>query len=192
RGGAAFPEPLFRQRHRERSPVRLTHAGALDHRRDARRDRRGGKDHRRAGRAMTRILSIPAGADFLETLAEAFLDGRIVPGFAYDGDPLALASATIYVPTRRAARALRSAFADRLGGAAAILPTIRPLGEFDEDAALFEGDGADELALAPAMENLDRILLLAPLVQAWKRRLPAHVADLFGEDVVVPASLADA
>ena len=141
---------------------------------------------------MTRVLSIPAGVDFLGTLAEALLDGRIVPGFSYDGDPLALASATIYVPTRRAARALRSAFADRLGGTAAILPTVRPLGEFDEDAVLFEGDGADELALAPAMENLDRILLLAPLVQAWKRRLPAHVADLFGEDIVVPASLADA
>lgn len=141
---------------------------------------------------MTRVLSIRAGADFLDTLAGAFLDGRIVPGFAYDGDPLALASATIYVPTRRAARALRGAFAQRLGGAAAILPTVRPLGEFDEDAALFEGGGADELALAPAMDNLDRTLLLAPLVQAWKRRLPAHVADLFDEDVVVPASLADA
>ena len=141
---------------------------------------------------MTRILSVPAGAPFLPVLAAALLDGRIVPGFVHDGDPLALASATIYVPTRRAARALRSAFVDRLGGTAAILPTVRPLGEFDEDAALFEGDGADGLALAPAIEPLDRVLLLGPLVQAWKRRLPAHVAALFGEDIVVPASLADA
>lgn len=141
---------------------------------------------------MSRVLSIPAGAPFLPTLAEALLDGRIVPGFRHEGDPLALASATIYVPTRRAARALRAAFVDRLGGKAAILPVVRPLGEFDEDAALFEGGGADELALAPAIAPLDRILLLGPLVQAWKRRLPAHVAALYGEDIVVPASLADA
>ncbi|MBE0693982.1 MAG: double-strand break repair protein AddB, partial [Aquamicrobium sp.] len=143
-----------------------------------------------------RVLSIPAGAPFLPTLADALLSGRLVPGFAHDGDPLKLAEATIYVPTRRAARELRSIFVERLGGASAILPSIRPLGEFDEDAAIFDGlsagNGADELALSPPIGQLDRILLLTPLVQAWKRRLPAHVAALFGEEVVVPASLADA
>lgn len=139
-----------------------------------------------------RVLSIPAGAPFLPTLADGLLSGRIVSGFGYDGDPLKLAEATIYVPTRRAARALRDAFVERLGGVSAILPTVRPLGEFDEDAAIFEGGQADELALAMPIEALDRVLLLAPLVQAWKRRLPAHLAALFGEDVVVPASLADA
>lgn len=143
-----------------------------------------------------RVLSIPAGAPFLPTFADALLSGRLVPGFAHDGDPLKLAEATIYVPTRRAARELRSIFVERLGGASAILPSIRPLGEFDEDAAIFDGlsagNGADELALSPPIGQLDRILLLTPLVQAWKRRLPAHVAALFGEEVVVPASLADA
>ncbi|WP_287099295.1 hypothetical protein, partial [Mesorhizobium sp.] len=29
-------------------------------------------------------------------------------------------------------------------------------------------------------------------VRAWKRRLPAHVAALFDEEIVVPASAADA
>ena len=139
-----------------------------------------------------RVLSIPAGAPFLPTLADALLSGTLVPGFSHDGDPLRLAEATIYVPTRRAARALRGVFVDRLGGVSAILPSIRPLGEFDEDAALFEGAGGDALALAPAIGGLERILLLAPLVHKWKQRLPAHVASLFGEDVVVPASLADA
>ncbi|MFC3723875.1 double-strand break repair protein AddB [Neoaquamicrobium sediminum] len=144
------------------------------------------------GRPAPRVFTIPPGQPFLPTLADALLSGRLVPGFAVDGDPLKLASATIYLPTRRAARALRSAFVDRLGGVSAILPTIRPLGEFDEDAAIFEGGQADELTLAPPIESLDRILLLSPLVQAWKRRLPAHVAALFDEEVVVPASLADA
>ncbi|MEO3997104.1 double-strand break repair protein AddB [Mesorhizobium sp. CAU 1732] len=145
-----------------------------------------------AAREVPNVLSIPAGVPFLETLADAVLDGRLVEGVATRDDPLALAATTIYVPTRRAARALRSAFVDRLGGVSAILPTIRPLGEFEEDAGLFDGSEADELSLAPPIEPLDRILLMAPLVQAWKRRLPAHVAALFGEDVVVPASLSDA
>ena len=140
-----------------------------------------------------RVLSIPAGAPFLRTLAEALLSGRLVPGFSHGGDPLKLAEATIYVPTRRAARELRSLFVELLGKTAAILPSIRPLGEFDEDAAFLDGESGEQaLALAPPIGQIDRILLLSPLVQAWKRRLPAHVAALFGEEVVVPASLADA
>ena len=143
-------------------------------------------------RPAPRVLSVPAGVPFLPTLASALVEGRLVEGFAPEGDPLKLAAATVYVPTRRAARALRAAFLDRLGGSSAILPVIRPLGEFDEDAALFEPGPADDLALAPPIEALDRVLLLAPLVHAWKKRLPAHVAALFGEDIVAPASHADA
>ncbi|TIQ23757.1 MAG: double-strand break repair protein AddB [Mesorhizobium sp.] len=139
-----------------------------------------------------RVFSIPPGAPFLPTLAEALLSGRLVPGFRFDGDPLALADATIYVPTRRAARALRSVFVDRLGGRSAILPVIRPLGEFDEDEAAFEADASAAIELAPPIAAIERLLLLAPLVRAWKRRLPAHVAALFDEEIVVPASAADA
>ncbi|BCH13505.1 MULTISPECIES: double-strand break repair protein AddB [unclassified Mesorhizobium] len=139
-----------------------------------------------------RVFSIPPGAPFLPTLAEALLSGRLVPGFRFDGDPLALADVTIYVPTRRAARALRGVLVDRLGGRAAILPVIRPLGEFDEDEAVFEADASAAIELAPPIAAIERLLLLAPLVRAWKRRLPAHVAALFDEEIVVPASAADA
>ncbi|RUU09580.1 double-strand break repair protein AddB, partial [Mesorhizobium sp. M6A.T.Ca.TU.002.02.2.1] len=139
-----------------------------------------------------RVFSIPPGAPFLPTLAEALLSGRLVPDFRFDGDPLALTDATIYVPTRRAARALRGAFVDRLGSRSAILPVIRPLGEFDEDEAAFEADASAAIDLAPPIAAIERLLLLAPLVRAWKRRLPAHVAALFDEEIVVPASAADA
>ncbi|CCV09970.1 double-strand break repair protein AddB [Mesorhizobium sp. STM 4661] len=139
-----------------------------------------------------RVFSIPPGAPFLPTLAEALLSGRLIPGFRFDGDPLALADATIYVPTRRAARALRGVFVDSLGSRSAILPVIRPLGEFDEDEAAFEAEAAAALDLAPPIAAIERLLLLAPLVRAWKRRLPAHVAALFDEEIVVPASAADA
>ncbi|MER8492950.1 double-strand break repair protein AddB [Mesorhizobium sp. M1312] len=139
-----------------------------------------------------RVFSIPPGAPFLPTLAEALLSGRLVSDFRFDGDPLALADATIYVPTRRAARALRGVFVDRLGGRSAILPVIRPLGEFDEDEAAFAADASAAIDLAPPIAAIERLLLLAPLVSAWKRRLPAHVAALFDEEIVVPASAADA
>lgn len=69
---------------------------------------------------------------------------------------------------------------------------IRPLGEFDEDEALFEADPSAAIDLAPPISATERLLLLTPLVRAWKRRLPAHVAALFAEEIVVPASTADA
>jgi ATP-dependent helicase/nuclease subunit B len=142
--------------------------------------------------APARVFSIPAGIPFLDTLAGALLDGTLVPGFRPAGDPLALADATIYVPTRRAARALRSIFVERCDGRAAILPTVRPLGDIDEDGDAFLADAGELLDEPPPMGGLDRLLLLAPLVQQWKNRIPAHLARLYGEGVVVPASAADA
>lgn len=139
-----------------------------------------------------RVFSIPPGAPFLPTLADALLSGGLLPRFQPGGDPLALADATIFVPTRRAARALRATFAERLGGKAAILPVIRPLGDVDEDLAWFDTTLPPPPALDPPIDSLERLLLLAPLVQAWKKRLPAHVASLFEEEVVVPTSSAEA
>ncbi|MCO6390988.1 double-strand break repair protein AddB [Aliihoeflea aestuarii] len=135
------------------------------------------------------VLNIAAASPFIPTLIDALLDGHLVKGFRYDGSPLALADVTIYVPTRRAARELRSGFLERLGERSAILPVIRPLGEFDDDSWI---SGASDLDLLPAIEPLERIVRLAPLVQAWKRRLPAHLAALYGEDLAIPASLSDA
>lgn len=140
---------------------------------------------------IPRVFSIPVGAQFLSALADAVLSGSLVPEFAWNGDPLTLADVTIFVPTRRAARELRATFADSLDGRSAILPVIRPLGEFDEDMAAFDVADPGEAALAPPIEPLERLLRLAPLVRAWKSRLPAHVAALFDEEVTVPASAAD-
>jgi ATP-dependent helicase/nuclease subunit B len=147
-----------------------------------------------SGRDARHVFSVSPGVPFLPTLAQALLSGKLVPDFRFDGDPLTLATVTIYVPTRRAARALRGVFADALGGGSAILPTIRPLGEFDEDEAAFDADTPESpaaLDLAPPIAAAERLLLLSPLVRAWKRRLPAHVAALFDEEVIVPASTAD-
>ncbi|WP_420960518.1 double-strand break repair protein AddB [Brucella sp. IR073] len=141
-----------------------------------------------------RLFSIAPGTPFLPTLVRALLDGTLIPGFpAKPDDPLALASATIYVPTRRAARALRSLLVERNPAKSAILPTIRPLGDVDEDAAIFEAGSRGFLDLLPAIGGAERLLLLARLVRPWRESLPAHVRALFGnEDVAVPATTADA
>jgi ATP-dependent helicase/nuclease subunit B len=144
------------------------------------------------GRERPNVFSIPVGVPFLPALVDAILRGGLVSGLPALDDPLALADTTIFVPTRRAARELRAAFLDKLGGRAAILPHIRPLGEFEEDIGAFDPAASDVLDLAPPIGALHRILVLAPLVQAWKSRLPVHIRDRFGEDVVVPASTADA
>ena len=72
-----------------------------------------------------------------------------------------------------------------------ILPSIRPLGEFDEDGAAFLVPGEAMLDLAPPIAQIDSLLLLAPLVQALETAPPAHVAAKFAEELVVPASSAD-
>ena len=145
-----------------------------------------------SGFPASRVFTIPPGVAFLPALAEALASGRLVPGFHPDGDPLKLAGATIYVPTRRAARELRAIFVERSAGGAAILPTVKPLGEFDEEEAAFSEEGAGVLDLAPPIGAIDRLLYLAPLVRHWKSRLPAEVAARFDEQVTVPASAADA
>jgi inactivated superfamily I helicase len=75
-----------------------------------------------------RVFTISATTPFLPTLAQALLDGVLIPGFAPRNDPLLLASATVYLPTRRATRAFGDALLNALGVNAALLPrTPSPL-----------------------------------------------------------------
>jgi ATP-dependent helicase/nuclease subunit B len=148
--------------------------------------------------ARQAVFTITRGVSFLPTLAEALLSGRLVGPVA--DDPLALAAVTLYLPTRRAARALSAILAERLGrdapGQATLLPRMIPLGEADEaelDLAaepLLE-ENADPLS-AP-MPPLERRLILARLVQAWARTVDRTLLPLDAEvPFLVPSSPADA
>ena len=141
-----------------------------------------------------RVLTIPAGLPFLKLLAARLIDGTLAPGYRYDtADPLSLSKVTILVPTRRAARVLRSEFVDLLGGRAAILPIIRPLGETEEDGAFFEADAPTLLDLAPPVSGTVMLLELARLILAWRNQLPAIVRSIHADTpLVAPASPADA
>ncbi len=49
------------------------------------------------------VFTIPASAPFLPTVIQALMQDRLGLGFKLGGDALALASVTLYLPTRRAA-----------------------------------------------------------------------------------------
>ncbi len=137
-----------------------------------------------------RLYTIPPSAPFLTTLARAVLNGDLpAPGGA-KLDPLTLPHAIIYLPTRRAVRALRDAFLDASGGRAALLPSIRALGDPDEDAAIIFGaeGNADEgfagAGGARAIGPLERRLALMRLVLAWSKKL--HESGKASGGQVVP------
>jgi ATP-dependent helicase/nuclease subunit B len=142
----------------------------------------------------SRIFSIAPGIPFLPALVDALRSGTLVPGYPADAsDPMALAQATIYVPTRRAARTLRSLLVETSPARSAILPVIRPLGDVDEDAAMFDMGSDAFFDLLPPIGSTERLLLLARLVRPWRERLPDHVRALFGnEEIAIPATTADA
>ena len=117
-----------------------------------------------------RVFTIPPGAPFLATLSEALLDGTLVEGFSRDAGPLGLAAATVYVPTRRSARALGATLASRLGAASALLPRIVPLGALDDTELLFEEPGLGEPftpELPVPIGAIARRMILTRLVLAW-------------------------
>lgn len=117
-----------------------------------------------------RVFTIPPSAPFLPTLIEALIGGKL--GFAAVTDPVALASVTLYLPTRRACRLARDTFLETLKADAAILPRIIAIGDIDEDEIAFAeaatGEiAADTLALPEALSGLERRLLLTQLISKW-------------------------
>ena len=116
------------------------------------------------------VYTISPAQPFLATVVERFLAGDLGVGAAPAGDPLALASARIYVPTQRAARALAAEFRARATGPSVVLPRILPLGalEATEAELLFaEPDPASGLPLPEAASSIWRRLRLAELIGRW-------------------------
>lgn len=118
-----------------------------------------------------RVYTIPPSAPFLPTLAKALAEGRLIEGFRPKNDPLILANATIFLPTRRAVRIFSTSLFEAIGQEALILPRILPLGDVDEDELAFEENGAD---LPPAIPATGRRLVLAQLVLQWARATGAE------------------
>ena len=147
----------------------------------------------------SRVFNIPASAPFLHTLVRALYDGTLIAGFPASGDPLELARATIYLPTRRACRLAREIFLDATGGRAAILPRLVPIGDIDEDEIVFAQAATGALAepalgLRPALSGFERRLVLANIVSGWTNSpatKSAHGAPLVANTPASALALAD-
>jgi ATP-dependent helicase/nuclease subunit B len=142
---------------------------------------------------LSSVFSIPPGLPFLDTLVAALLEGRL--GFDVDpaGDPFALADITLYLPTRRSVRAVRTSFLNALGKPV-LLPRIRALGDVDEDGLALQqalvGSGPPDLP--PAVAAAHRQLALTKLVLPWSAAIARAAAGLPDEPLLIPASPADA
>ena len=144
-------------------------------------------------KSSPRLFSIPPAAPFLSTLVNALLSGELIDGFIPSSDALALSNVTIYVPTRRAARALQAEFVARIERNALLLPRILPLGDIEEDQFIFEQQSDRALELDPTIGSLERQLLLTQMIRQWTGALEKTSQKLFGDEAVsVPASLTDA
>src|ERR1700729_3401506 len=136
-----------------------------------------------------RVFTIPSGAPFLPTLSRALLDGVLIDGFPGVGGPMALADATIYVPTQRAAQALIKALLSASGGQSLLLPRIAPLGAFepDDSATIFDPEGEElpRAAVAPAVGALTRRHTLATLTRAWGKALKGAIRQADADGLIV-------
>jgi ATP-dependent helicase/nuclease subunit B len=145
--------------------------------------------------AAPRVFTVPPSVPFLPTLIKALVDGRLVPGFPRGGDPLQLASATLYLPTRRACRLAREVFLDAIGKEAAILPRIVALGDIDEDEFAFgEAAGSAMLDVPEPLGGFERRIALTELIFKWAgsaRMLGKSGVSLVAQSPAAALRLAD-
>src|ERR1700730_4434832 len=132
---------------------------------------------------VANVFTIAPGAAFLKTFATALLEGRVVEGFSNNLGPLAMADATIYVPTRRAASALSGEFLRTVGSSSMLLPRILPLGALEETetSLLFDEAGLDgtyEPDLPEAAGEIARRMQVAELILAWAQALSHAIVSV--------------
>ncbi len=123
------------------------------------------------------VFTLPLGVPFLEALARAILNGDLPRPGGKAPDILTLPKITLLLPTRRAARAAREAFLSVAKTRALIMPRIQPISQGDGDGSLIAeliesgASGIDALEQKPAINALDRTLVLMQLVGHWRKSM---------------------
>lgn len=117
------------------------------------------------------VATIPENLPFLQEIARFLLAENA-------GGQATLPETLVLLPNRRACRSLREAFLALGEGKPMLLPRILPIGELDEEAALF-GDIAQNLAeigeLPPVIASMRRHFLLTQLVLRFERSRTGRV-----------------
>jgi len=105
---------------------------------------------------LKNVFTIDPKLPFLETLAAELWRQTESDGFK-------LSRCMILLPTRRACRALGSAFSKLANGRPVLLPRMRPLGDIDEEEMSFADE--DNFDVPPALPPMKRLMLLTKLVK---------------------------
>jgi ATP-dependent helicase/nuclease subunit B len=130
----------------------------------------------------------------VHALASAILKGDLPRAGGIAPTPINLAGYTLLLPTRRATRALQNAFLAVSGGAAMLLPKIRPIAEGQEDLGLLTGSvglttlGTDATDIPPAISEIERRLVLTRLVLRWSDTMRANLAEHADSDLATYAA----
>ncbi len=116
-----------------------------------------------------RIFTVPPGQPFLTALARAVLNGDLPQPGAPKPGKVDLTEVTLYLPTRRAKRAVQDAFLKAGGGRAMLLPAILPISEGDEELSLIMEAARGERAsgIGAPISEMHRRLALTQLVMRW-------------------------
>ena len=128
--------------------------------------------------SVPNVYSITPDVPFLPALVEALLAGELKLGIDFAADPLRLADVTIYVPTQRAAKALQTAFAQKMTAGAGFLPRILPLGGLGADEDAFLPLGEDFAAGPAVIAPIDRQVVLANWVLHWGQALREAIVSI--------------
>ncbi len=125
-----------------------------------------------------RLFTIASGTPFLATLADAFLSGELIAGLHPLADPLAMSSATFFLPTRRAVQSFSTLLAERSGHQTVLLPRIIALGdssETEDNLLLHFPAGEDGASLGAEADPLFRTMTLAQLIMKWKEAIQNQI-----------------
>src|SRR5438445_10650094 len=104
------------------------------------------------------VYTIPSHRSFADSLAAGLIQ-------RFGKDPLGLARGRILLPNNRAVRTVTEAFV-RASGSGLLLPRLIPVGDPELDERIGGAlDPIDDDPIAPAIDPLQRLLLLADLVR---------------------------
>ena len=123
------------------------------------------------------LFTIPPHRAFADALAQGLIR-------RHGGDPLRLARGVVLVPTNRAKRTITDAFV-RASGGGLLLPRMVAIGdpELDEAAGPFLDPADDDAPIPPAVDPLQRRMILARLIEAHDRSVDAAEAVRLAGDL---------
>jgi ATP-dependent helicase/nuclease subunit B len=123
------------------------------------------------------LYTIPPHRAFADALAQGLIR-------RHGGDPLRLARGVVLVPTNRAKRTITDAFV-RASGGGLLLPRMVAIGdpELDEAAGPFLDPADDDAPIPPAVDPLQRRMILARLIEAHDRSVDAAEAVRLAGDL---------